>query len=177
MRVGDGWEVFEVNPGRVRSLIVGCHYLHRMPAVTPCALALMVDGWIRGALLWSIPPRESGPGCWELSRLWCAEELPKNSESWFIAQAVQHVRRTHQSVRRLVSYADPAAGHSGTIYRAANWHYDGLTDSERKTPRFDYWANGRRLGRASHGTGLLVEKRRRTPKHRFTYSVPSYGHG
>lgn len=169
----DSWEVAEVNPGRVAAMIRACHYLHRMPAVVPCAMALSIDGWIQGALVWALPPRETmtrydGRETWELARLWLRDELPRNSETWFIARAVRHVRQAHPAIRQLVSYADPCAGHVGTIYRAGNWLYEGMTDAERRTPRFDYTANGRRLGRSSHGAGRLVEKVRRQPKHRYS---------
>ena len=144
-----------------------------MPGVVPCALLLEVGGWARGALVFALPPKETEVryGCtvWELARLWLTDELPRNSETWVIGRAVRHVRAQHREVALLVSYADPAVGHLGTIYRAANWTYDGMTDSDRKTPRFDYVRGGRRLGR-QRGLGNL-EKRRRLPKHRFIYSL------
>lgn len=180
MRVGEGWEVAEVNPGRVSPLIVGCHYLHKMPAVVPCAMALSVDGWIQGALVWALPPKETaaryGAETWELARLWLRDELPRNSESWFISRCLKHLRVSHPAVRFAVSYADPAVGHVGTIYKATNWRYEGMTDSERKTPRWDYLANGKRVGRAAHGIGLAVTKVRRLPKHRYSMELRRYGH-
>jgi len=41
---------------------------------------------------------------------------------------IKFIRSNHPQVDALVSYADPSAGHSGTIYRAANWESDGHTD-------------------------------------------------
>ena len=32
-------------------------------------------------------------------------------------------------IKFLITYADPATGHSGTIYRAAGWLYIGLSDA------------------------------------------------
>lgn len=169
------WAVVPVRASSVAALIRGNHYLHRMPGVVPCAMAVEVDGWVKGALVWALPPMETakryGGVTWELARLWLADELPFNSESWVIGRAIKHVRREHPEIKFLVSYADPAAGHRGTIYMATNWRYEGLTDAERKTPRFDYVANGRRIGRASHGVGMLVEKVRRQPKHRFSMAL------
>lgn len=163
------WRIDEVAKATVTPLVTGNHYLHRMPAVVPCSLSLTVDGWVKGALVWAIPPKETEQryGCetWELARLWLADELPHNSESWFIGRAIKHVRQKHPSVGALVSYADPSAGHIGTIYKATNWHYEGMTDSERSVPRWDYYLGNRRVGRATRGN---VTKRRRQPKHRYS---------
>jgi len=74
----------------------------------------------------------------------------------------------------LVSYADPSAGHSGVIYRAANWKSDGRTDDDRKTPRFDYAdANsGKKYSRASHiPIGTDIKRVPRVSKWRFIYSL------
>lgn len=77
----------------------------------------------------------------------------------------------HESTIRSKLYgADPAAGHAGGIYKATNWTYEGLTDSDRKTPRWDYYLNGRRVGRASHA-GIAATKIRRQPKHRFSMAL------
>ena len=168
------WEVSEVNPGRVAPMIRASHYLHRMPAVVPCAMALTVDGWVAGALVWALPPHETakryGDVTWELARLWLRDELPKNSETWFIARCIKHVRMEHQEVKVLVSYADPTVGHEGTIYKAGNWTYEGLS-AKRK----DIIANGRRIGRAADGHGKSITFRERPRKHRYFMRLRRYG--
>ena len=166
-----GWVIDEVRPRSIAAMILGSHYLHQMPAIVPCAMSLTVDGWIKGALVWAVPPKETNQryGCetWELARLWLSDELPKNSETWFIAKAVRHVRQAHREIGCLVSYADPSVGHRGTIYYAANWLYEGMTDSDRKTPRWDYLYGMKRLGRSGRGDGRVA----RQPKHRFIYRL------
>lgn len=175
VRVGEGWEVHEISRAQARPLIVENHYLHSMPGVVPCAVGLFVDGVLGGVCVWAIPPRETearyGGRTWELARLWLLDELPRNSESWFISRAVKHVRKAHPGVEYAVSYADPSAGHRGTIYYASNWRYEGMMDAERKTPRWDYYRNGKRVGRAVHASYGVIEKRRRMPKHRFSLEV------
>lgn len=166
-----GWIVAEVAPTVVAPLIRAGHYLHRMPAIPMCALALTADGWIQGALIWALPPRETivryQGETWELARLWLSDVLPRNSESWFIGRAIRHLKSHHPQVQCLVTYADPSVGHEGIIYKATNWQYEGLTDQDRKTPRSDYYSRGKRLGRASHVKGDVV-RRARVPKHRFS---------
>ena len=69
----------------------------------------------------------------ELNRLWVDDVLPPNTESWFVSRALKLL-----PARIVVSYADPAHGHYGYIYRALNFNYSGWTDMERRTPRYDY---------------------------------------
>lgn len=154
------------------------HYLGKWPGVCVLILALQVDASPRGVVVFALPPRETAKryGCmtWELARLWVADEIPRNAETWLISAAVRHVRRTAR-VGMLVSYADPSVGHSGTIYRAANWVYDGMTDDDRKSPRCDYvdGATGKRYSRRSHvPVAAVVRRVPRTRKHRFTYRIP-----
>ena len=158
------------------------HYLGKWPGVCVLTLALRrADSFFDvflGVIVFALPPRETakryGGYTWELARLWVDESVPRNGESWFIAQAVRYVREHHKSVMFLVSYADPAAGHSGTIYRAANWTADGCTDQERKTPRFDYAdaATGKRYSRRSHvPQGIEITRIPRVSKSRFVYRL------
>lgn len=59
----------------------------------------------------------------ELTRLYITDDTPKNTESWFISQSFKWLRKHKPEIKALVSYADPAAGHSGVIYKATNWLY------------------------------------------------------
>ena len=113
---------------------------------------------------------------WELARLYIMDSEPFNSETWFMAKAVKFVRSNYPAVKALVSYADPSAGHSGTIYRAANWKSDGRTDQERKTPRFDYAVDGKHYSRRSHvPEGSKVVRIPRVSKFRYVYSMERAG--
>ena len=59
------------------------------------------------------------------------DETPRNSESFFIAKTIKYLKK-HTEYRGIVSFADPNHGHSGIIYRASNFQYDGL---ENNNPR------------------------------------------
>jgi hypothetical protein len=65
-----------------------------------------------------------------LARLYLVDELPKNAESRVLGIVTREMRRRHH-VRALLSYADPAVGHSGTIYKAAGWTYLGRGEATR----------------------------------------------
>lgn len=151
------------------------HYLRCWPAVVVARFALWLDDWrVVGACVFALPPTQTmqryGGMTWELARLWVDDELPRNVETWFIGKCVRWIKTHRHDVTALVSYADPSAGHHGGIYRAANWTYDGMTDQERKSPRCDYVAGGRRFQRRTHiPEGLPFERIPRVSKHRFVY--------
>lgn len=150
------------------------HYLGKWPGVCVLILALRRDADLLGTIVFALPPRETakryGGLTWELARLWLRDDVPKNAETYLIGRAVRYIRRHNPEVKALVSYADPSAGHAGTIYKAANWTADGRTDQERKTPRFDYadGATGKRYSRRGHvPAGAALVRIPRVSKHRF----------
>lgn len=111
--------------GKVEDLILKGHYLHEWPAQIQLVLGLFRGGDVLGVMTFSslrgeLIPR-FGPDTWELSRLFLKDSVPKNGESYFIGQAVRYIRRISGHPKALISFADPSHGHSGVIYRAANW--------------------------------------------------------
>lgn len=132
------------------------HYLHKRPAIVVLSLMMLYKNKPVGCILFAAPPKEAnkryGGNTWELARLYLLDYIPKNAETWFLGKAVRYVKRYHLEVDFLLSYADPSAGHNGTIYRAGNWVSDGRTDDERKSPRCDYQdpATGKIYHRKGH---------------------------
>jgi hypothetical protein len=160
--------------------MIARHYLGKWPGVCVLLLAMRRGLETLGAVVFALPPKETsvryGGQTWELARLWIDDSVPANSETWFLGKAVRYVRAHHPEVRALVSYADPSANHSGTIYRAANWKSDGRTDQERKTPRFDYAdrITGKKYSRRGHvPPGTEIVRVPRVSKHRFVYRIQS----
>jgi len=153
---------------------VAAHYLHKLPAVVTLSLVMFVLGKPKGMVLYALPPRQTairyGGATWELARLYITDDVPNNAETWLISKSVKHIKVNYPAVDFLVSYADPSAGHVGTIYRAANWKADGMTDDERKSPRSDYYdaKTGKKYGRLGHvPEGVAIEKRPRISKYRY----------
>jgi hypothetical protein len=68
-----------------------------------------------------------------LTRLWLSDELPANSESKVLGIALRSLKRD-TSLKFVLAYSDPSAGHLGTIYQATNWLYTGLSSA---TPLYD----------------------------------------
>lgn len=154
------------------------HYIGRWPGVCVLILALKRGDDLLGVVVFALPPRETskryGGETWELARLWLDDGVPQNGETYLIGRAVRYVKQHHPAIKMLVSYADPSVGHSGTVYRAANWRADGRTDDDRKTPRVDYVdaVSGKRYSRRGHVPGgVTIRRVPRVSKHRFTYRL------
>ncbi len=116
-------------------VIIRHHYLHAMAA------GLRLCFGIRDHMLGAIVPNAGPVGgpklvegagtldCLTLARLWLDDALPRNSESRALGLLVRALRR-HSSVKFLLSYADPVAGHVGYVYQAGNRLYTGLAENQ-----------------------------------------------
>jgi len=50
----------------------------------------------------------------------------KNFATWFTAKCIKLVKNQFPNAKIIVAFADLTHNHSGTIYRAGNWHFDGV---------------------------------------------------
>lgn len=157
-----------LHPELAANIVQKMHYLHRRPSVSH-AFGLWDNYEIVGACTFGTPPSRhlqlsacpSKPeAVIELNRLWVDDRMPRNTESWFVSRCLKAL-----PAHIVVSYADTAHGHAGYIYRASNFRYAGLTDADRKTPRFDYVSPGKH-SRDAYRNGF-VDRVRRKPKHRY----------
>ena len=161
------------------------HYLHSFPGSTKLAFGVFWGARLLGALtlgagpanVYSLVGGVTPDHCLTLSRLWLSDELPHNSESRFIGIVTRALKR-NTSLRFLVSYADPAQGHLGTIYQATGWVYTGLSQA---TPLYDigdgrhYHSRSLSHSFGSHGVahfqsrGIEVNLVPQEAKHRYLY--------
>ena len=102
----------------------------------------------------------SQKGWFEIKRLAMDNTAPKNSESRFIAISIKKLKKTFK-VKGIVTLADPSYGHKGTIYKASNFKYLGLT-----AQKDDYVLNGKKIqrGKVSGMGGQWIPRSR---KHLF----------
>lgn len=161
------------------------HYLHTMPGGCKLTFGVFKESNLLGVLTFGVGPMNAfklvegatPEDCMTLTRLWLADELPKNAES-FVLGLVIRALKTHTSLRFLVTYADPSAGHVGTIYQASNWVYTGLSDA---SPLYDIGDGKLRHSRSlsnhygthsiTHFQGHDVEVTviSQSPKHRYCF--------
>jgi hypothetical protein len=168
-----------------RQLVERHHYLHSLPGGTCLAFGAFLDLRLLGCLTLGVGPKNAHSlvdgaapeDCLTLTRLWLPDQLPMNSESRFIGVVLRSLRK-HTTLKFVVSYADPAQGHWGTIYQATGWTYTGLSEA---APLYDIGDGKARHSRSlSHafGThslrhfqehGVQVKLVRQQPKHRYVF--------
>ena len=61
----------------------------------------------------------------ELKRLWIEDGYGSNIESYVISDTLKQIRKDKPEVKVIMSYADPGENHTGVIYKATNWLYQG----------------------------------------------------
>jgi hypothetical protein len=83
-----------------------------------------------------------------------------DSSNWFVSKAIKRLRKDTE-VKAIISYAD-SDYHHGTIYRACNFKYCGLSDAKKDF----YFADGTKHSRGST-KGHEGEWRDRSRKHRY----------
>ena len=107
--------------------------------------------------------RHEQQGLFELSRL-CIEPSTQSCEynitSWFVSRSIRQLRKDTE-VKAIISYAD-SNHHTGTIYRACNFKYAGLTDARKDF----YFADGTKHSRG-RVKGSEGEWKDRSRKHRY----------
>jgi hypothetical protein len=168
------------------------HYLHSMPAGAILCFGVYAEDVLVGAVVFTCGARLGHRLLWAarpddvitLARLYLIDELPKNSESRVLGYVLRHLRR-HCPWKLVLSYADPAAGHTGTIYRATGWLYLGVTepssyvdigDGALHHPRTVFNSLGANNVRHLRATGIAAVRRQMVGKHRYAYLLdPSWG--
>lgn len=113
----------------------------------------------------------------ELHRLVLLDEIPHNSESYFIAAALRLHKQRKPHINAVLSFADATEGHVGTIYQATNAIYTG--SSGRATFFLD--ADGRLRHPRQNGVNITREMAaergwspvKREGKHRYLFLLPN----
>jgi hypothetical protein len=166
----------------VAPLVVGNHYLHSMPPAAVKCFGVYLNGGLVGAVVVTAGSRNAprlfgtndSRAVATLARLWLEDSLPKNAESRVLAIAARLLRQEGR-VRALVSYADPAAGHVGTVYAGAGWRYLGMSPPGRyldlgngpQHPRSVYSAHGTNRPASLRKMGLPARSVLVGGKHRY----------
>ena len=137
-----------------------------------------------GASVSAAIPRES---VYELVRLFIHDGYGSNIESYLIGQGFKWLKENQPHIKALISYADPQAGHVGTIYQATNWIYQGNKIRPNDSWLFKWeeegeWQHGRTIF-PYYGTNNIEKLRNLVPrdfwvkkelrKHRYVYLLGS----
>lgn len=65
---------------------------------------------------------------WELTRL-CVHPRyqKKNLLTWFLARIEKDIKKNRPDIKCLISFTDTSQGHTGAIYKAANWEFHSVS--------------------------------------------------
>lgn len=166
-----------------KPMIVRHHYLHAWPASSGLSFGLFAGQRLLGVIVLGSGPtnahalvdQATHSDCLVISRVWLDDALPRNSESRCLS-IVARLLRQNTSIKFLLSYADPSAGHGGGIYAGAGWLYIGESQA---TPLLDFGDGKARHSRSVahvlgthglayfHDRGIAVQKVPQSPKRRF----------
>jgi hypothetical protein len=187
-------EIFPCELKQVRRFVESHHYSHNVNGVkiSHC-FRVEVDGKIVGGVIFGALSTtawkrfaDSEEKVLELRRLVLLNEAGRNSESRVVGWCLRWLKKNAKVVEVVVSYADPAHGHTGVIYRASNFQYLGVSagdkgfrDTEtgkmyhsralRTKYKGDFKPFVKKL-RAKHEAGLL-EVIELPGKHCYTYAI------
>lgn len=153
------WHIRPVEYYLAAQLVEQYHYAKRVSSWCVYSFGLFLRGdpncW--GVTWWLPAPKLSvdkyAPGEYRttliLSRMVVHPLVPRNGASFLLAGCVQEITRQGRFTL-LLTYADTWQGHTGTVYKASNWHYEGMS---QPTPIWhdtdgvltSAYQNGRRL--------------------------------
>jgi len=127
-------EIKEIAFQTTKKYIKENHYSHTISSSIRVSLGFYYKNNLITAVVYGCPIgrrvtqwlQVSGDNCLELVRLFSEDGLPKNTESYCIAQSFKYIKEKYPQYKYLISYADPNHGHVGYIYQATNWRYVGV---------------------------------------------------
>ena len=180
-----GLNVRPIIHAAAKRLLVQNHYLHSFPGGTKLSFGIFYQSFLMGAITLGVGPflgyglvdRATPEDCITLTRLWLADDLPRNSESHVIGILSRSLQK-ETSLKFVLAYSDPAAGHLGIIYQATNWLYTGLSSA---TPLYDigdgilHHSRSLAHGLGTHSIrylasqGISVKTVPQMAKHRYIY--------
>jgi hypothetical protein len=162
-------------------VVIALHYLHRKAPVSVAFGMFDNVGAIVGVVTYGVPASstllrgvcgaDEAKNVYELNRLWVADEVPKNGESYLIGNTINKLDR-----EIIVSYADSSQNHIGIVYQATNWIYTGLSSKFRdpkvkglENQHHATYANGLTNRQVIEKFGDRVYFVDRPRKHRYVY--------
>jgi hypothetical protein len=175
-----------INAVTARTLCQKYHYLRTYPGGSILNLGIFAGEMLLGVAVLGAGPANayrlfSGASREEvicLTRLWLDDRLGRNSESRVLGVMIRSLRKNLPTIKAILAYSDPAAGHTGVIYRAAGFVFIGessatplylLPDGKAHHSRSLGQVFGSHSVRYLRGQGLAVEVIHQIPKLTYVY--------
>lgn len=131
------WYVRPVELSIVSGMVEKYHYAKRCSTwhVYSFGLFLKRDPNVWGVTQWLPPSRlavdKFNQGAYKttliLSRMVLHPLVPRNGASFLLGASVRQIAEAGR-FDCLITYADTWQGHDGTVYKASNWNYEGMSD-------------------------------------------------
>lgn len=111
----------------VKRLIENIHYSKTARSQLQVhVFCLKMNDKIVGAAIFGKPmSRHYENDTLELRRFVLIDQMPKNTESYFLSRCLKWIEKNDKDIVRIVTFADPNHGHQGVIYRASNFSFEG----------------------------------------------------
>jgi hypothetical protein len=156
-------------PRYIAPLIKAYHYLHRMPAgILQCFVLLESNNIVPvGGAVFSNGRIQYQGTYLDFSRLWVDDRCPKNTESKFVGYCIKNLKRQFPEFTGIVTWADPSQGHTGALYKACNFTFDGYSRVVSKYK--DLFTKRTIYQRSYTGQEGVVALPSDAPKKRFIY--------
>lgn len=136
--VGFGCSEFMVrliDRGVANNIIKLNHYSKNFYSASYIHLGLFLHGNLLGVLQFGYAMNPASQGSvvrgtaideyLELNRMWLDDSCPPNSESRALSYAIRFIRRAHQKIKWIQSFADERCRLLGVVYQACNFIYCG----------------------------------------------------
>lgn len=147
--------IVKVIPSRIANdFIKKHHYSGKVVQNSQIHFGCFVNNVLHGVMSFGCPmdkrkvlhlvvDKNGKPALWnemlELNRMAFDDKLPRNSESRCISIALKLIKKNAPHIRWIISFADASHCGDGTIYRASNFKWTGITRSKMiELPR-KYW--------------------------------------
>lgn len=147
------------------------HYLKGKDFLSSFSFGIFYNGRLWGCITFKQPSAQqtvkglfnttNQNHIYEIGRFALSDFLPKNSESRVIAMGIKLLKKLDKNLKAIITYADTAMGHKGTIYKAVGFQYKGLT-----SPKKDFWVNGK-IQERGKTKNINGEWKARSQKHLF----------
>ena len=130
------WHIGPVRLGIAREMVATYHYAKHGSTwgVYTFGLFLVGNPQVWGITWWLPAPKLSvdkyNPGGYKttliLSRMVIHPDVPSNAASFLLSASVKEIAKEGRYTY-LMTYADTWKGHTGAVYKAANWDYEGMS--------------------------------------------------
>lgn len=102
--------------------------------------------------------------------------IHKTEVSKIVTIAIKKLKANNPDLRLIVSFADPAENHNGSIYQAMNWVYNGQSEPSWQWLHNGRWKHNREITSGAFGKGGAIKNYKELPKRqtlgKFRYLMP-----